>query len=292
MKVNPRDPVARFHLANGARLEAGQLAQRHVSGGDAPFRGLDGELRVSPNRSGAPQSGEPLRFRHSCLTLTTTLSHEFEWNSRVTKLRELPGSAAARVQPVNAPRTRGSMRFADYEPGDFFDEMFDAARQPRAGRARARAVHRDAARRRAAAPPAVGRARAAQHRASPSTSTATSAGTERIFPFDLVPRIVGGARMEPDRARAEAADPRAQPVHRRHLPRAEDPQGRRRPGEHRPIGDSRSARQCVGLNPPRGIWCHITGTDLVRDTRRPDLRARRQPALPVRRVLRAARTAR
>src|SRR4029077_15815289 len=24
--------------------------------------------------------------------------------------------------------------------------------------------------------------------------------------------------------------------------------------------------QCVGLNPPRGIWCHITGTDLVRDT--------------------------
>jgi uncharacterized circularly permuted ATP-grasp superfamily protein len=24
-------------------------------------------------------------------------------------------------------------------------------------------------------------------------------------------------------------------------------------------------RQCVGLTPPRGIWCHITGTDLVRD---------------------------
>ena len=24
--------------------------------------------------------------------------------------------------------------------------------------------------------------------------------------------------------------------------------------------------QCVGLNPPRGVWCHITGTDLVRDT--------------------------
>jgi uncharacterized circularly permuted ATP-grasp superfamily protein len=23
--------------------------------------------------------------------------------------------------------------------------------------------------------------------------------------------------------------------------------------------------QCVGLNPPRGVWCHITGTDLVRD---------------------------
>jgi uncharacterized circularly permuted ATP-grasp superfamily protein len=23
-------------------------------------------------------------------------------------------------------------------------------------------------------------------------------------------------------------------------------------------------KQCIGLNPPRGIWCHITGTDLVR----------------------------
>ena len=25
-------------------------------------------------------------------------------------------------------------------------------------------------------------------------------------------------------------------------------------------------QQCVGLNPPRKIWCHITGTDLVRDS--------------------------
>ena len=25
-------------------------------------------------------------------------------------------------------------------------------------------------------------------------------------------------------------------------------------------------RPCVGLTPPRGIWCHISGTDLVRDT--------------------------
>ena len=23
--------------------------------------------------------------------------------------------------------------------------------------------------------------------------------------------------------------------------------------------------QCVGLRPPRDVWCHITGTDLVRD---------------------------
>jgi uncharacterized circularly permuted ATP-grasp superfamily protein len=31
------------------------------------------------------------------------------------------------------------------------------------------------------------------------------------------------------------------------------------------IGSSKGFRkQCIGMNPPRGIWCHITGTDLVR----------------------------
>jgi len=32
------------------------------------------------------------------------------------------------------------------------------------------------------------------------------------------------------------------------------------------VGSSQGFRsQCVGLDPPGGIWCHITGTDLVRD---------------------------
>jgi uncharacterized circularly permuted ATP-grasp superfamily protein len=46
-------------------------------------------------------------------------------------------------------------------------------------------------------------------------------------------------------------------------------------------------KQCIGWNPPRGIWCHITGTDLVR-TATADLRAGRQPALSLRSFLRAA----
>ena len=93
-----------------------------------------------------------------------------------------------------------------------------------------------------------------------------SAGTERIFPFDLVPRIVAAAEWNAHRARAEAAHPRAEPVHRRRLPRAEDHQGRRRARGDHPDGARAFARQCVGLKPPRGIWCHITGTDLVRDS--------------------------
>ena len=43
----------------------------------------------------------------------------------------------------------------------------------------------------------------------------------------------------------------------------QDPQGRRRPGRSS-LGATLSRGVCR-LNPPRGIWCHITGTDLVRD---------------------------
>ena len=45
-------------------------------------------------------------------------------------------------------------------------------------------------------------------------------GTDRIFPFDLVPRIVPADEWAHDRARPRAAPARAQPLPRRHLPRA------------------------------------------------------------------------
>ena len=51
-------------------------------------------------------------------------------------------------------------------------------------------------------------------RASPSPSTATSEGTERIFPYDLLPRIITGAEWATHRARAHAAHHRAEPVPR------------------------------------------------------------------------------
>ena len=91
------------------------------------------------------------------------------------------------------------------------------------------------------------------------------AGTEKIWPFDIVPRIVDAPRVGLDRARAEAAHPRAQPVHRRRLPRPEDRQRRRRARRTSSTRRKCFRKQCVGLKPPRGVWCHITGTDLVRD---------------------------
>ena len=115
-----------------------------------------------------------------------------------------------------------------------------------------------------------------------------SAGTERIFPFDLVPRIVAAAEWNWIERGLK------QRIHALNL-FIDDIYHDQKivkdgvvPAEIVAIGDAASAQQCVGLKPPRGIWCHITGTDLVRDTRRPDLRAGRQPALPVGRVVRPA----
>src|SRR6187397_3592904 len=82
-----------------------------------------------------------------------------------------------------------NMRFADYEPGDFFDEMFDASRQARdPARALAQFVE--------TLPDGelLRRQRSAERGLLNLGITfgvyGDGAGTERIFPFDLIPRIV------------------------------------------------------------------------------------------------------
>ena len=90
------------------------------------------------------------------------------------------------------------------------------------------------------------------------------AADERIFPFDIIPRIVGRAEWELIerglQQRIQALNQFIDDVyHDQRIVRdgvvpanvVESSEGYR--------------RQCVGLNPPGGIWCHITGTDLVRD---------------------------
>ncbi len=89
-------------------------------------------------------------------------------------------------------------------------------------------------------------------------------GTERIFPFDIIPRIVSADEWEAlDKGlkqRIYALNLFIGDVY----------------GEQKILRDSvipseliHSAtgflKQCMGLQPPGGIWCHITGTDLVRD---------------------------
>lgn len=90
-----------------------------------------------------------------------------------------------------------------------------------------------------------------------------TAGAEKIFPFDMIPRIVDAsewARIERGlRQRIHALNLFIDDIYHG--------QGIVKSGvvpEHI-IRSARSFRpQCVGLRPPREIWCHVTGTDLVR----------------------------
>jgi len=93
---------------------------------------------------------------------------------------------------------------------------------------------------------------------------ADSAGTERIFPFDLVPRIVTAeewAWIERGlRQRIHALNAFIDDIYHDQKILKD----KVIPAEV--ILSAASYRpQCQGLNPPRRIWCHIAGIDLVRD---------------------------
>ncbi|GMV98835.1 MAG: hypothetical protein AMXMBFR83_31830 [Phycisphaerae bacterium] len=89
-------------------------------------------------------------------------------------------------------------------------------------------------------------------------------GQERIWPFDIIPRIVEAREWE----RIEAG--LRQRIHALNL-FIDDVYHRQmilRDGAIPPelvLSSKCYRRQCAGLEPPGGIWCHVTGTDLVRD---------------------------
>ena len=155
------------------------------------------------------------------------------------------------------------MRFADYHTDSFFDEMFEAGGEPRAA---ARALVQlletmtdgELLRRQQSAE------RALLHMGITFNVYGDSAGAERIFPFDLVPRIVAAAEWHLIerglRQRIRALNLFIDDVYH----------------DQKIVKDgiipadiinsaSSFRKECVGLNPPGGVWCHITGTDLVRD---------------------------
>src|SRR5580698_8367062 len=155
------------------------------------------------------------------------------------------------------------MRFADYGTGDCFDEMFDENAQPRAAalplvQFMETLPDGELLRRQQSAE------RALLHMGITFNVYGDSAGTERIFPFDLVPRIVAAAEWnwieQGLKQRIRALNLfiddiyHAQKIVKDGVIPAEI------------VRTASSFRkQCVGLNPPGGVWCHITGTDLVRD---------------------------
>ncbi|MFG6094674.1 circularly permuted type 2 ATP-grasp protein [Leptothoe sp. ISB3NOV94-8A] len=89
-------------------------------------------------------------------------------------------------------------------------------------------------------------------------------GTERIFPFDVVPRVVPRNEWQwletGLKQRIKALNCFLDDIY--------NGQNIIKDGViPREVIESATGflKPCLGLKPPKGIWCHITGTDLVRD---------------------------
>lgn len=91
-----------------------------------------------------------------------------------------------------------------------------------------------------------------------------SQGTEKILPLDIIPRIINGKEWKTVekglKQRIYALNLLIQDIYSEQkilkdnvLPR------------DMILSSPNYLKPCIGLTPPRGIWCHITGTDIVRD---------------------------
>ncbi len=159
-----------------------------------------------------------------------------------------------------------AMDFHAYDPenGPFYDEVFGSLGTPRAGFERlTEGIN--------SLPPGVLQARqqAAEHALMNMGITFTLRGEgedagERIFPFDVIPRVIAGrewAQLEAGiKQRITALNMFLSDVY----------------GERRIISEKIIPQELIdtcpdyrpqmrGLRPPQGIWCHISGTDLVRN---------------------------
>ncbi len=155
------------------------------------------------------------------------------------------------------------MNFSRYDRGDFYDEMISTSGEPHpASRLLAREIE--------GLP--QGELKLRQKSAERALMQAgitfnvysDNRGVEKTLPFDLIPRIVSGTewtRLEKGlQQRIQALNLFLDDLYHDQkilkdgiIPREV-------------IASSKGFReQCVGLKPPQGIWCHVTGTDLVRD---------------------------
>jgi uncharacterized circularly permuted ATP-grasp superfamily protein len=155
------------------------------------------------------------------------------------------------------------MQFATYETANFYDEMFLADGSPRSG---AQLLQE----RIASLPDGelLARQAAAERLLLQNGITfnvySDSAATEKIFPFDIIPRIVEAAEWDwlekGLKQRVYALNLFIDDIYH------EQKILKDKVIHEALIQSARSFRkECVGLNPPQKVWCHITGTDLVRD---------------------------
>ena len=154
------------------------------------------------------------------------------------------------------------MRFQNYQTDGFYDEMFDEQLRPRPG---AEAVVdrfnelplEELKRRQQSAEKAL------LQMGITFSVYGDEQGTERIFPFDIVPRII----PQNEWAHIEAGLTQRIQAINLFIDDIYHEQKILKDGiipSELVLSASGYRPECIGLNPPGGIWCHITGTDLVR----------------------------
>ncbi len=88
-------------------------------------------------------------------------------------------------------------------------------------------------------------------------------GAERIIPFDILPRMIAAAEWDwierGLKQRICALNLFIHDVYHKQQILSD-----KAIPDHVITSAASFRQQCVGLHPPEGIWCHITGTDLVR----------------------------
>jgi uncharacterized circularly permuted ATP-grasp superfamily protein len=155
------------------------------------------------------------------------------------------------------------LNFDAYDPESFYDELFESKGKARPGaELLVQKIHsledEDLRQRQAAAE------RMLYHMGITFNVYGDGAGTERIFPFDLIPRIVEAHEWDwierGLKQRIRALNLFIHDIYhdRKILKDKVIP-------DHVILSAKSYRDQCTGLNPRHDIWCHVTGTDLVRD---------------------------
>ena len=157
------------------------------------------------------------------------------------------------------------MRFDSYdpEPASFYDEMFSAVGTPRDGFA---PITKGLG---ALGERILERQREAEHALLNAGITFTlrdedGEGTERIFPFDVIPRVIAASEW-PQIENGIKQRIRALNLY------LDDIYGDQKIIKDKVVPEAlvktcaEYREPCIGLKPPKGLWCHVTGTDLIRD---------------------------
>lgn len=153
--------------------------------------------------------------------------------------------------------------YKNYDTGGFFDEYFTDDGSPRPGASLLLKRIEDLPR-----GELLRRQKATEARLFQMGVTFTvygeDEGTERIFPFDIIPRVIEPGEWDVLerglKQRIYALNLFIDDVYndRKILKDGVVP-------EELLMSSKVYRPQCVGFRPPRGIWCHIAGTDLVRN---------------------------